>query len=255
MRVADVGAFVSGGASGLGAATVRRLHGAGAHVMVGDVNAERGEALAAELGARSSFQLVDVTEPDTVQAAIDRAEQQPGGLRIEVSCAGVGWPQRVAGRHGPHPLEPFETVIAVNLIGTFNVLRLAAAAMLPHEPFDSGERGVCINTASVAAYDGQIGQVAYAASKGGIVAITPPAARDLAIAGIRVCAIAPGTFDTPLLGALPDGSRAALGAAVPFPSRLGRPDEFAALVEHVIVNEMLNGEVIRLDGALRMPPK
>jgi NAD(P)-dependent dehydrogenase (short-subunit alcohol dehydrogenase family) len=196
-----------------------------------------------------------VTEPETVQEAVATAGAVPGGLRVAVSCAGVGWPQRVAGRGGPHPLEPFEIVLRVNLVGTFNVLRLAAAAMLANEPADSGERGVCVNTASIAAYDGQIGQIAYAASKGGIVGMTLPAARDLAVAGVRVCAIAPGTFDTPLLGALPEEQRAALGAAVPFPPRLGRPAEFAALVEHIVSNEMLNGEVIRLDGALRMPPK
>jgi NAD(P)-dependent dehydrogenase (short-subunit alcohol dehydrogenase family) len=176
-------------------------------------------------------------------------------LRISVCCAGIGRAEKVAGSRGPHRLETFETVIRVNLIGTFNVLRLAAAAMVSNEPSASGERGVCVNTASIAAFDGQIGQVAYSASKGGIVGMTLPAARDLASAGIRVCAIAPGTFDTPLLAGLPDEARSALGRAVPFPSRLGRPDEFAALVAHVVENEMLNGEVIRLDGALRMPPR
>jgi NAD(P)-dependent dehydrogenase (short-subunit alcohol dehydrogenase family) len=255
MRTEGASALVAGGASGLGAATARRLHAGGARVVIADVNDERGAALAAELGERAEFVRVDVTEPDAVQTAVERAASASGGLRIAVSCAGVGWPQRVAGRSGPHPLEPFEIVLRINLIGTFNVLRLAAAAMIGNEPAESGERGVCVNTASIAAYDGQIGQIAYSASKGAVVAMTLPAARDLAVAGVRVCAIAPGTFDTPLLGALPQEKRDALGAAIPFPPRLGRPEEFAALVMHIVENEMLNGEVIRLDGALRMPPK
>jgi len=187
---------------------------------------------------------------------VDAATSQPVTLRIAVCCAGIGGSAaRVAGKRGPHPLEPFETVIRVNLIGTFNVLRLAAAVMLTTEPTESGERGVCVNTASIAAFDGQIGQIAYSASKSAIVGMTLPAARDLASVGVRVCAIAPGTFNTPLLAALPADSREALGQAVPFPSRLGRPEEFAALVAHIVENEMLNGEVIRLDGALRMPPR
>ena len=255
MNPDGITALIGGGASGLGAATARRLHAAGAHVVIGDVNEERGAALAGELGRRAEFHRVDVTDADTVAAAVDVAASGPGGLRVAVSCAGIGWAQRVAGRRGPHDLLPFETVIAVNLVGTFNVLRLAAAAMVAAEPTASGERGVCVNTASIAAYDGQIGQIAYSASKGAIVGMTLPAARDLAVAGVRVCTIAPGTFDTPLLGALPEDQRAALGAAIPFPSRLGRPEEYAALVEHIVENEMLNGEVIRLDGALRMPPK
>jgi NAD(P)-dependent dehydrogenase (short-subunit alcohol dehydrogenase family) len=176
-------------------------------------------------------------------------------LRISICCAGIGWAERTAHKRGAHQLQPFETVIRVNLIGTFNVLRLAAAKMSQSEPVASGERGVCINTASIAAFDGQIGQISYSASKGGIVGMTLPAARDLARMGIRVCTIAPGTFDTPLLGGLAEPTREALGAAIPFPSRLGRPDEFAALALHIVENEMLNGEVIRLDGALRMPPK
>jgi NAD(P)-dependent dehydrogenase (short-subunit alcohol dehydrogenase family) len=247
VRVEGSTALVAGGASGLGEATSRRLHSAGAHVTIADVNEERGEALASELGAR--FVRADVTDPDSVQAAI------PEGVRISVCCAGIGWAERVAGRRGAHTLEPFEQVLRVNLIGTFNVLRLAAGAMLASEPTEDGERGVCINTASIAAFDGQIGQIAYSASKGGIVGMTLPAARDLASAGIRVCTIAPGTFDTPLLGGLPDETRDALAAAIPFPSRLGRPDEYAALALHIVENQMLNGEVIRLDGALRMPPK
>jgi 3-hydroxyacyl-CoA dehydrogenase / 3-hydroxy-2-methylbutyryl-CoA dehydrogenase len=249
MRIEGSGALVAGGASGLGAATVRRLSAAGASVTIADVNAERGEALAAELGA--AFVACDVTKPDQVEAAVRAVD----GLRISVCCAGVGWAEKTAGRRGPHSFEPFQTVVSVNLIGTFNVLRLAAAAMLGNEPDAEGERGVCINTASIAAYDGQIGQLAYSASKGGIVGMTLPAARDLASAGVRVCTIAPGLFDTPLLAALPEDARAALGEQVPHPHRLGRPDEYAALAAHIVENPMLNGEVIRLDGALRMPPR
>jgi 3-hydroxyacyl-CoA dehydrogenase / 3-hydroxy-2-methylbutyryl-CoA dehydrogenase len=255
MQIDGSGALVAGGASGLGEATARALHARGADVVIADLNEGKGEALAAELGEGVSFVRVDVTDADTVQRAVDAAAALPGGLRISICCAGIGYAQRVAGRHGPHALEPFEKVIAVNLIGTFNALRLAAAAMLANEPSAGAERGVCVNTASIAAFDGQIGQVSYSASKGGIVGMTLPAARDLANVGIRVCTIAPGTFDTPLLAELPEPSRQALGAAVPFPSRLGRPDEFAALALHIVENEMLNGEVIRLDGALRMPPR
>ena len=255
MQIKGSAALVAGGASGLGEATVRRLHAGGASVVIADLNQDRGEALSAELGERASFVRADVSDPDGVQSAVTVAAALPGGLRISVCCAGIGWAEKVAGRRGPHTLEPFEAVIKVNLIGTFNVLRLTAAAMLANEPSASTERGVCINTASIAAFDGQIGQISYSASKGAIVGMTLPAARDLASAGIRVCTIAPGTFDTPLLGALPAPAREALGAAVPFPSRLGRPDEFAALASHIVENEMLNGEVIRLDGALRMPPK
>jgi len=220
-----------------------------------DMNQERGQAVASELGERVTFVTTDVTDEGAVHEAVRAAIAQPVTFRIAVSCAGIGWAARVAGKRGPHPLEPFETVIRVNLIGTFNVLRLAAAALLETEPTGSGERGVCINTASIAAFDGQIGQIAYSASKGAIVGMTLPAARDLASVGVRVCAIAPGTFDTPLLAGLSAETREALGQAVPFPSRLGRPEEFGALVAHIVENEMLNGEVIRLDGALRMPPR
>jgi 3-hydroxyacyl-CoA dehydrogenase/3-hydroxy-2-methylbutyryl-CoA dehydrogenase len=249
MRIEGTSALVAGGASGLGAATARRLAAAGARVTIADLNAEKGEALAAELGA--GFAACDVTDADQVGAAVRAA----GELRISVCCAGVGWAEKTAGRRGPHSFEPFQTVITVNLIGTFNVLRLAAAAMLGNEPDGEGERGVCINTASIAAYDGQIGQLAYSASKGGIVGLTLPAARDLAQAGIRVVTIAPGLFDTPLLAGLPEEARAALGAQVPHPHRLGRPDEYGELAAHIVENPMLNGEVIRLDGALRMPPR
>jgi NAD(P)-dependent dehydrogenase (short-subunit alcohol dehydrogenase family) len=256
MQVQGSGALIAGGASGLGEATARRLHADGAHVVIADLNEDRGYALADELGEqRASFVRADVTDPETVQAAVAAAAAVPGGLRISVSCAGVGWAERVAGRRGAHAPEPFETVIRVNLIGTFNVLRLAAAAMVANDPVASGERGVCINTASIAAFDGQIGQIAYSASKGAIVGMTLPAARDLAVAGIRVCTIAPGTFDTPLLGGLPEENRQALAQAIPFPPRLGQPEEFAALATHIVENEMLNGETIRLDGALRMAPR
>ncbi len=255
MQIHGSGALVAGGASGLGEGTVRRLHADGAHVVIADMNEDRGQALANELADRATFVATDVTDPDAVQRAVTAVSELPVPFRISVSCAGIGWAGRVVGKRGAHALEPFETVIRVNLIGTFNVLRLAAAVMLENEPTGSGERGVCVNTASIAAYDGQIGQIAYSASKGAVVSMTLPAARDLSSAGVRVCAIAPGTFDTPLLGALPQDSREALGKAVPFPSRFGRPDEFAALVAHIVENEMLNGEVIRLDGALRMPPK
>ena len=255
MRIDGSVALVAGGASGLGEATVRRLHADGANVVVADLNEERGAELVAALGERARFVRTDVTDAEQVQRAVDAATELEGGLRISACCAGIGWAERVTSKRGPHALDPFETVIRVNLIGTFNVLRLAAAAMVAQEPTQSGERGVCVNTASIAAFDGQIGQIAYAASKGGIVGMTLPAARDLARAGVRVCTIAPGTFDTPLLAGLPEENRQALAAAIPFPPRLGQPDEFAALVAHIVSNEMLNGETIRLDGALRMAPR
>jgi 3-hydroxyacyl-CoA dehydrogenase/3-hydroxy-2-methylbutyryl-CoA dehydrogenase len=255
MRIDGSGALVVGGASGLGEATARRLHADGAHVVIADVNQERGAELEGALAERVRFVRADVTDAEQVERAVAAATELPGGLRISVCCAGIGWAERTAGGRGPHSLEPFETVIRVNLIGTFNLLRLASAAMLTQEPTRSSERGVCINTASIAAFDGQIGQVAYSASKGGIVGMTLPAARDLARAGIRVCTIAPGTFDTPLLAALPEENRQALAETIPFPPRLGRPAEFAALAAHIVENEMLNGETIRLDGALRMAPR
>jgi NAD(P)-dependent dehydrogenase (short-subunit alcohol dehydrogenase family) len=246
--------LVAGGASGLGEATARALAAAGASVVIADLNAEKGEALAAELGA--SFVEADVTDEAAVSAAVGQAaEAGKDGLRVSVCCAGIGWAERVAHKEGPHNLELFSNVVKVNLIGTFNVLRLAAAAMSENEPDVEGQRGVCVNTASIAAFDGQIGQIAYAASKGGIVGMTLPAARDMASRGVRVVTIAPGLFDTPLLAALPEEARTALGAGIPFPSRLGRPEEYAQLVEQIVANPMLNGETIRLDGALRMPPK
>ncbi len=253
MDVKGAGALVAGGASGLGEATARALAERGASVVIADLNADKGQALADNIGA--SFVEADVTDEEAVQAAVDRAAAAEGGLRISVCCAGIGWAQRVTGKQGAHPLFPFSNVVKVNLIGSFNVLRLAATAINEGEPDAGGERGVCINTASIAAYDGQIGQIAYAASKGGIVGMTLPAARDLASRGIRVVTIAPGLFDTPLLAALPQEARDALGASIPFPSRLGLPEEYAQLALQVVENPMLNGETIRLDGALRMAPK
>jgi NAD(P)-dependent dehydrogenase (short-subunit alcohol dehydrogenase family) len=254
MNIEGAGAVVSGGASGLGAATVRRLHEAGAKVVIADVNPERGEPLADELGV--PFVQCDVREEDQVQAAVDKAAEADGGLRIAVSCAGTGIPIKIASSRGPHPVDAFKVILDINLVGTFNLMRLAAFKMLSdNEPDAGGERGVLVNTASVAAFEGQIGQIAYSASKGGVVGMTITAARDLADKGIRVCTIAPGLFDTPLLGALPEDQRNALGAQVPFPSRLGTPEEFAALAAHIVENPMLNGETIRLDGAIRMAPK
>jgi NAD(P)-dependent dehydrogenase (short-subunit alcohol dehydrogenase family) len=253
MQIEGSAAIVVGGASGLGEATARRLHEQGAVVMIADVNAEKGAALADELGVE--FAACDVREESQVQAAVQRAAAHEGGLRIAVCCAGTGWAQKIAGSKGPHPLLPFETIVQINLIGTFNVVRFAASAMIGNEPLQDGERGVCVNTASIAAFDGQVGQIAYSASKGGVVGMTLPAARDLAQYGIRVNTIAPGLFDTPLLAALPDEARQKLGAGVPFPQRLGSPAEYAQLACQIVENRMLNGEVIRLDGALRMPPR
>ena len=249
MELNGAGALVAGGASGLGEATARELTARGARVTIADLNEERGTALADELGA--TFAKADVTDESQVAAAVERA----GALRFAVSCAGIGWAQRTVGKDGPGALEPFETVVRVNLIGTWNVLRLSAAGMAANEPDAEGERGAVVMTASIAAFEGQIGQTAYAASKGGIVGLTLPAARDLSRLGIRVCTIAPGLFDTPLLAGLPEETRASLGAAVPFPPRLGRPEEYARLACHIAESPMLNGETIRLDGALRMAPK
>jgi 3-hydroxyacyl-CoA dehydrogenase/3-hydroxy-2-methylbutyryl-CoA dehydrogenase len=255
VKVDGAAAIVVGGASGLGEATVRALHARGSAVTIADINEDKGKALASELGDGAQFARCDAGDEAQVKSAVDTAADSAHGLRVSVCCAGVGWAERTASKRGPHQLVPFETVLRINLVGTFNVLRFAAAAMNENERLDGSERGVCINTASIAAFDGQIGQIAYAASKGGIVGMTLPAARDLAGRGIRVVTIAPGTFDTPLLGALPQEAREQLGAQIPFPSRLGRPEEFAALALHIMENEMLNGEVIRLDGALRMPPR
>ncbi len=248
-------AIVFGGASGLGEASARRLADAGHLVTIADLNEEKGAAVAAEIGG--SYVPADVTKEEPVRDAIKAAAAAGGddGLRVCVNCAGVGAAGKIVGREGAAPLEGYQWAININLMGTINVLRLAAESMVANEPDEHLQRGVCINTASIAAYDGQIGQTAYAASKGGVVGLTLPAARDLARDGVRVMTIAPGLFDTPLLALLPEPARKALGENIPFPSRLGIPDEFGALAVHIVENVMLNGEVIRLDGALRMAPK
>lgn len=255
MQISGNTFLVTGGSSGLGGACVRLLASAGGNVVIADLNKDAGAKLAAELGPCVRFVPCDVTDEVSTTAAIEVALKHFGGLRGAILCAGIGLAERILGKSGSHALDAFTRVIRVNLIGTFNALRLAAAAMSQATPLPNGERGVIVCTASVAAFEGQIGQAAYAASKGGVVALTLPAARELARFGIRVATIAPGTFDTPLLAGLPDAARQSLAQQVPFPSRLGRPDEFAALARHIIENEMLNGEVIRLDGALRMGPK
>jgi NAD(P)-dependent dehydrogenase (short-subunit alcohol dehydrogenase family) len=247
--------LITGGGSGLGAATARLLIEGGARVVLADVNATAGEQISAELGDGARFVATDVADEASVQNAIAIAVSTFGGLHGVVNCAGVAPAERVVGRNGPHPLAVFAKTITVNLIGTFNVIRLAAAQMQANDPGPSGERGVIVNTASVAAFDGQIGQAAYSASKGGVVGLTLPIARELARYGIRVMTIAPGIFETPMLAGLPAAARESLGQQVPFPARLGQPSEFAALVKHIVENQMLNGEVIRLDGAIRMAPK
>lgn len=255
MDIANKGVFISGGASGLGAACARLLVQSGAKVLIADMNSETGTALASELGDAARFVQANVTDEESVQNAVQTAVNEFGGLHITINCAGIGAAERVLGKNGPASLASFTRVIQVNLIGMFNTIRLTAAAMANNEPTAGGERGVIINTASVAAFDGQIGQAAYSASKGGIVGMTLPIARELARYGIRVMTIAPGIFDTPLLGMLPEPARISLGQQVPFPPRLGKPSEYAALAKHIIENEMLNGETIRLDGAIRMAPK
>ncbi len=255
MRLDNQTVLVTGGASGLGGATAEMIIAAGGRVVIADVNEAAGDDAAARLGPAARFVRADVTRESDVQQAINTAIEDFGPLTGLVNAAGIGPAARVVGRDGPMPLDQFARVIHINLIGTFNVIRLAAAAMQNNQPQQSGERGVIVNTASVAAYDGQIGQAAYSASKGGIVSMTLPVARELARVGIRVMTIAPGIFDTPMLAAMPDAVRQSLGQQVPFPSRLGRPAEYAALVRHIFENEMLNGEVIRLDGAVRMAAK
>jgi len=255
MQLTNSVALVTGGASGLGAGVVARFASAGAKVVIVDRDEEKGAALAATLGATVRAVRADVTSEADIQNAIATAVDAFGTVNISVNCAGIGMALKTVGKNGAHPLEIFETVIRINLIGTFNVIRLVAAHMVTNEPNAEGERGVIINTASVAAFDGQIGQAAYSASKGGIVGMTLPIARDLARDGIRVVTIAPGIFDTPLLAALPEPARLSLGQQVPFPSRLGRPEEYAQLAQAIVENVMLNGEVIRLDGAIRMAPK
>jgi NAD(P)-dependent dehydrogenase (short-subunit alcohol dehydrogenase family) len=248
-------ALITGGASGLGEAAARRFAAQGANVVLLDVNVARGPVVAAQIGAAARFVRGDVASEAEVQQAISAAVSTFGGLHVLVNAAGIGAAVKTIGKEGPHPLEQFEKVIRVNLIGTFNVIRLAAQAMAANTPNPGGERGVIINTASVAAFDGQIGQAAYSASKGGIVGMTLPIARDLAREGIRVVTIAPGLFDTPLLAGLPEPAKQSLGQQVPFPPRLGQPDEYAHLAQAIVENAMLNGETIRLDGAIRMAPR
>lgn len=255
MKIEGKVALVTGGASGLGEACVRDLVAKKAKVLFLDMNEERGAALSSELGDSTLFMKADVTSPEEIENVIAEIKSRLGGIHIAINCAGIGWAQRVVSKYGPMQLDIFAKVIEVNLIGTFNVIRLAAQAMLENELDGDDGRGVIINTASAAAYEGQIGQSAYSASKGGIVSMTLPLARDLASRGVRVVAVAPGLFDTPMLAALPEEARVALGASVPFPSRLGFPSEFAALVSSIVENPMVNGTTIRIDGALRMAPK
>jgi len=255
MELRTVNAVITGGASGLGRATAERIVKAGGRVALLDLPASKGADVAAALGGDALFAPADVTSGDQVAGACDQARQRFGGINVLVNCAGIGTAAKTVGKQGAARLEDFTRVININLIGHFNAIRLAAAIMAQNAPSAAGERGVIVNTASVAAFDGQIGQAAYSASKGGIVGMTLPIARDLAELGIRVCTIAPGIFDTPLLATLPEPARQSLAKQVPFPPRLGRPDEYAALVLHIVENGMLNGETIRLDGAIRMAPR
>lgn len=255
MELTNKGVVVTGGASGLGGACVRLLTKSGAKVVIADLNNELGEKLAQELNGAAVFVKTNVTEEESTQAAMKAAVDNFGNLSILINCAGIGVAEKTVSKRGPHSLAAYTKVININLIGTFNAIRLASAVMAENQPDTQGERGVIINTASVAAFDGQIGQAAYSASKGGIVGMTLPIARDLSSYGIRVVTIAPGLFDTPLLAGLPDAAKQSLGQQVPFPPRLGQPDEYAALAKHIIENTMLNGETIRLDGGIRMAPK
>jgi NAD(P)-dependent dehydrogenase (short-subunit alcohol dehydrogenase family) len=255
MRLDGRAIIVTGGASGLGLATVDMVLAAGGNAVIVDVNEQAGSAAAARYGENALFVSADVTSDASMRRAVDRGLEKYGAVHGLVCAAGIAAAERVLPKEGVQPLEHFARVININLIGTFNAVRLAAAAMAANTPDDNGERGVIVTTASVAAFDGQIGQAAYAASKGGIVALTLPLARELARIGVRIMTIAPGTFDTPLMAGLPEAARQSLAQQVPFPSRLGRPPEYAALVQHIFENEMLNGEVIRLDGAIRMAPK
>ncbi|MGC9196689.1 MAG: 3-hydroxyacyl-CoA dehydrogenase [Syntrophobacteraceae bacterium] len=255
MNIKDCRAMVTGGASGLGEACIRKLVAGGGRAAILDLDSVRGEKLAAESGGGVIFAKTDVTSEDDVLSAISKAVKSFGSINTVINCAGVGDPGKMLSKKGPLPLSAFERIVRINLVGSFNVSRLAVAQMVNNTPNEEGEKGVIINTASVAAFDGQIGQPAYSASKAGIVGMTLPMARECAAYAIRVMTIAPGIFDTPLLASLPEAARDALGKMVPYPSRLGRPDEFASLAMHIIENSMLNGEVIRLDGALRMAPK
>jgi 3-hydroxyacyl-CoA dehydrogenase/3-hydroxy-2-methylbutyryl-CoA dehydrogenase len=255
MNLKDAVAVITGGGSGLGEATAREFAAGGARIVVLDLPNSPGLKVAESFGEKGLFVSADVVSGDAIEAAIAEAAKRFGTIHIAVNCAGVGRAQRTLSKDGAHSLDLFSKVVQINLVGTFNVIRLAAQQMSKNPAGPDGERGVIVNTASIAAYDGQIGQAAYSASKGGVVGMTLPIARDLASFGIRVCTIAPGTFDTPMLATLPEPARKALGAQVPFPARLGRPAEYAALARHIVENEMLNGETIRLDGALRMAPR
>lgn len=255
MDIAGKTIMVTGGASGLGEATVRRFHGLGANVVIADMNSGNGEALCSALGERGVFAQVDVTNSPTVQAAVDLTMEKFGAIHFLVNCAGTGWVQKTVDKNGPHDLDVFIKIINLNLVGTFDALRLAAFQMQNNEPNEDGERGVIVNTASVAAFDGQIGQIAYAASKAGVAGMTLVIARDLARSGIRCCTIAPGTFETPLTGFMAPEVREQLTSQTPFPKRFGKADEFAMMVQQIVQNPFMNGETIRLDGAIRMPPK
>ncbi len=255
MNLKGVVAVITGGSSGLGEATAREMAANGAKIAILDLPDSPGAKVAESLGAEAIFVAADVTAGDAVEQAIAKVVERFGAVHVLVNCAGIGRAQRTLTKEGPASLDVFNKVIQINLVGTFNAIRLAAVQMARNAPNADGERGVIINTASVAAFEGQIGQAAYAASKGGVVGLTLPVARDLASTGIRVCTIAPGTFDTPMLAQLPEAARRALGAQIPFPSRLGKPEEYAKLARHIVENAMLNGETIRLDGALRMAPR
>jgi NAD(P)-dependent dehydrogenase (short-subunit alcohol dehydrogenase family) len=255
MELQGIVAVITGGSSGLGEATARLLVAGGAKAALFDLAEDKGQALAAELGESAIFCKTDVTDENSVKAAIEAAMAKFGAIHVAVNCAGVGFPAKVLGREGPMAMSHFNKVVQINLIGTMNVIRLAAEQMVKNQPNQDGEKGVVINTASVAAFEGQIGQAAYSASKAGVVGMTLPIAREFAGYGIRVMTIAPGLFDTPMMASLPENVRAALGNMVPFPKRLGLPTEFAELAKHIVENRMLNGEVIRLDGAIRMQPR
>ncbi|MDB6176414.1 3-hydroxyacyl-CoA dehydrogenase [Paracoccus sp. Z330] len=255
MQIEDKVLLVTGAGSGLGAAVAEMAVEAGAKVVLLDINTDAGQAKAQELGDAAKFCRTDVTSPEDGMVAIAQARQAFGRIDVLVNCAGVAPGEKIVGRDGPHDLDRFARAVTINLIGTFNMLRLGAEAMASNDPDQNGERGVVINTASIAAYDGQIGQAAYAASKGGVASLTLPAARELACHGVRVVTIAPGIFGTPMMAGLPQEVQDSLGKTVPFPQRLGRPAEYAAMVRHIVENQMLNGEVIRLDGALRMAPR
>jgi len=255
MNLKNSVALISGGGSGLGEATAREFAATGAKIAILDLLASPGLKVAESLGREAVFVPADVVSDKEVTEAVAKAVAKFNAIHIAINCAGIGRASRTLTKEGPHPLELFNKVVAVNLLGTFNVIRLAAAQMAKNQPNADGERGVIVNTASVAAFDGQIGQAAYSASKGGVVGMTLPIARDLSSIGIRVCTIAPGTFETPMLAGLPEPNRKALAAQIPFPQRLGRPQEYAALARQIVENAMLNGETIRLDGALRMPPR